>query len=139
MASDDLISRQAAIDAVYKCTDIFVENMPIMVDKADAYEALAHLPSAEPESHWIPCSERMPEEHEWLGTKAFGTTISNEVYVTFEAPDGQRFVKHICFQNRKLSPADEQRMKVWYKGAKPIAWMTLPKPYVRREETGWMI
>ena len=78
---------------------------------------------------WISCSERMPDEHEWIGTKKFGTTISDEVYVTFEAPDGQRFAKHISFQNGKLSPADEQRMKVWFKGVKPIAWMPLPEPY----------
>ena len=45
----DLISRQAAIDAVYKCTDIFINNLPVMVDKADAYKALAELPSAQPE------------------------------------------------------------------------------------------
>ena len=44
---DDLISRQAAIDAVYKCTDIFITNLPVMVDKADAYKALAELPSAQ--------------------------------------------------------------------------------------------
>ena len=81
------------------------------------------------EEKWILCSVRMPDEHEWLGTKKFGTTISNEVYVTFEAPDGQRFAKHISFQNGKLSPVDEQRMKVWFKGAKPIAWMPLPEPY----------
>ena len=54
--SDDLISRQAAIDAVYKCTDIFVGNMPVMVDKADAYEALAQLPSAQSEIiHYRDC------------------------------------------------------------------------------------
>lgn len=46
---DDLISRQDAIDAVYKCTDIFINNLPVMVDKADAYKALANLPSAQPE------------------------------------------------------------------------------------------
>ena len=92
------------------------------------------MPSAQPEQRWIPCSERLPDEHEWLGTKKFGTTISNEVYVTFEAPDGQRFAKHISFQNGKLSPVDEQRMKVWFKGAKPIAWMPLPEPY-REERT----
>ena len=46
---DDLISRQAAIDAIYKCTDIFINNLPVMVDKADAYKALANLPSAQPE------------------------------------------------------------------------------------------
>ena len=44
----DLIDRQAAIDAVYKCDDIFAGDMPVMVVKADAYEALAQLPSAQP-------------------------------------------------------------------------------------------
>lgn len=47
--SCDLIERQAAIDAVYKCADIFAGDMPVMVVKADAYEALAQLPSAQPE------------------------------------------------------------------------------------------
>lgn len=45
----DLIDRQAAIDAIYKCTDIYVNNLPVMIDKADAYKALADLPSAQPE------------------------------------------------------------------------------------------
>lgn len=52
----DCISRQQAIDAVYKCSDIFVGDMPVMVVKADAYEALAQLPSAQPErkmGKWI--------------------------------------------------------------------------------------
>ena len=39
-----------AIDAVYKCADIFAGDMPVMVVKADAYEALAQLPSAQPET-----------------------------------------------------------------------------------------
>ena len=85
------------------------------------------------EAEWILCSKKMPEEREWIGTKQFGTTISDEVYVTFEAPDGQRFAKHISFQNGKLSPADEQRMKVWFKGARPIAWKPLPEPWDGKE------
>jgi len=80
-------------------------------------------------NNWIPCSERLPKEREWIGTKHFGTTISDEVYVTFEAPDGQRFADHISFQNGKLSHADEKTMQVWFKGAKPIAWTPLPEPY----------
>ena len=105
----------------------------------DTYDITIHCESKEEqdevkrrlmsEPHWIPCSERMPEEREWIGTKTFGTTISDEVYVTFESPDGQRFADHINFQNGKLSRSDEQRMKVIYKGAKPIAWMPLPEPY----------
>ena len=46
---EDTVSRQAAIDAVYKCTDIFVNNLPVMVDKADACKALAELPPAHPD------------------------------------------------------------------------------------------
>ena len=86
-------------------------------------------PTIVSEQNWILCSERMPEEREWIGTKQFGTTISDEVYVTFETPDGQRFAKHISFQNGKLSRSDAEIMKVWYKGAKPIAWQPCPEPY----------
>jgi hypothetical protein len=136
----DTISRQAAIDALRYAQHRFtvadeaggmgtVKWSEDVIYFAAAERVLSELPSAQPEQRWIPCSERMPGEHEWLGTKKFGTTISNEVYVTFEAPDGQRFAKHISFQNGKLSPVDEQRMKVWFKGAKPIAWMPLPEPW----------
>lgn len=100
-------------------TDICV-SMIMEIDEA---------PTIVPEQDWIPCSERMPEERKWIGTKHFGTTISNEVYVTFEAPDGQRFVDHISFQNGKLSRSDAEKMRVWYKGAKPIAWQPFPEPY----------
>lgn len=78
---------------------------------------------------WIPCSERMPEEHEWLGTKKFGTTISDEVYVTFENEKGERFCQHMKFQNGELSRYDKAYMDTWFKGSKPIAWMPLPKPF----------
>lgn len=131
----DMISRQAAIDFI-DAGHLVNPNEPRWSDN-EVVSFLKSRPSAQPEQHWTPCSERLPDEHEWPGTKKFGTTISNEVYVTFEAPDGQRFAEHINFQNGKLSPVDEQRMKVWFKGAKPIAWMPLPEPYQaeRREVT----
>ena len=83
---------------------------------------------------WIPCSERLPEEREWLGTKKFGTTISDEVYVTFENQKGERFAKHLSFQNGKLSDFDQRTIDVFYKGSKPIAWMPLPEPYKGENE-----
>lgn len=52
----DTIYRRDAIDAIYKCTDIFVNNLPVMVDKADAYKALSELPSAQPED-WMERNE----------------------------------------------------------------------------------
>ena len=78
---------------------------------------------------WIPCSERMPEEHEWIGTKKFGTTISDEVYVAFENEKGERFCQHMKFQNGELSRYDQFHMDTWFKGSKPIAWMPLPEAY----------
>ena len=115
-----------------KCGDWYVEEGT----EEGFIGTLGQLLSVQPETNcseipnnWIPCSDRMPEEHEWIGTKRFGTTISDEVYVTFEAPDGQRFADHISFQNGKLSASDAERMRVWYKGAKPIAWKPQPEPY----------
>lgn len=84
--------------------------------------------------HWIPCSERLPEEHEWMGTKRFGTTISDEVYVTFENPKGERFCNHLSFQNGKLSGFDQSTIDAFHKGSKPIAWMPLPEPYRGEQE-----
>ena len=92
-------------------------------------QTVEDMKAAQPEPPWILCSERMPEEHEWIGTKKFGTTISDEVYVTFENEKGERFCKHLTFQNGELSRYDKVYMEAWYKGSKPIAWMPLPEPY----------
>lgn len=72
---DDLISRQAAIDAVKKNTFrlTFAEEQNCEGHVAwsanavysDVMEgALLELPSAQPEQRWIPCSERLPEDLE---------------------------------------------------------------------------
>ena len=62
----------------------------------------------------------MSEEHEWIGTKKFGTTISDEVYVTFENLNGERFAKHLSFQNGKLSGFNQSKIDTFYKGSRPI-------------------
>lgn len=94
------------------------------------------IKALEQEPRWIPVSERMPEEREWIGTKQFGTTISDEVYVTFEMPNGERFTDHLSFQNGELSGYKQSEINAYYKGAKPIAWMPLPKPYEPQESEG---
>ena len=124
--SCDCISRQAAIDAVYKCDDIFVGDMSVMVVKADAYEALAQLPSAQPDlsgysdklwkaayergkaeaqQRWIPCSEREPED----GQEILATTTDN-------------------------AWGDVVIIRTYYKEMHKsvIAWMPLPEPYAER-------
>ena len=45
----DPIERQDVLDAIYKCTDIYINNLPIMIDKVEAYKAISELSPAEPE------------------------------------------------------------------------------------------
>lgn len=85
-------------------------------------------------SPWIPISKELPEEREWIGTETFGTTISDEVYVTFENPKGKRFTKHLSFQNGKVSNFAQREIDALYKGSVPIAWMPLPAPYKQESE-----
>ena len=129
----DLISRQAAIDALARIArekfNLSDEYGQYLAGLMDAQVEIEKLPSVQPEQKWSLCSERMPEEREWIGTKRFGTTISDEVYVTFESPKGERFCKHLSFQNGKLSAFDKSTIDAFYKGSKAIAWMPLPKPY----------
>ena len=103
-------------------------------DGIAVHEAIELLKKAEtncpeiPDS-WIPVTKKMPEEHEWIGTKQFGTTISDEVYVTFENPKGERFTKHLSFQNGKVPNFEQRTIDAFYKGSVPIAWMEKPKPW----------
>ena len=139
-ATSDLIDRQQAIDVLHGYFDGMLDTDTVC--PADIYGLFECIPSAQPEvlacgngelvakpePQWILCDERMPEEHEWIGTKKFGTTISDEVYVTFENEKGERFCKHLSFQNGELSRYDRLHMDTWFKGSKPIAWMPLPEP-----------
>lgn len=77
---------------------------------------------------WIPVSEKLPEEHEWIGTKQFGTTISDKIIITFEV-DGHRFVRVMSLQNGDLGPSEKHTMDAFYKDWRMIAWMPLPEPY----------
>lgn len=134
---NDLIERSAVIDLIDKytqdmSTDYWTANYGIPSGVFE--DEIMELPSAQPEQIWILCDEKMPEEHEWIGTKKFGTTISDEVYVTFENEKGERFCKHMTFQNGELSRYDKTYMDAWYKDYKPIAWMPLPEPYMRCEQ-----
>ena len=92
-------------------------------------EWLKELKRLREQTRWIPASEMLPEEREWVGTKRFGTTKSDEVYVTFECPDGNRFTEHLAFQNGRIPPYKQREMEVFFKGAVPIAWKPLPEPY----------
>ena len=123
---EDCISRQALIEKATSWDKHFADSERC-VSLTDIQNAPSVTPKAE--QKWIPCTERLPEEHEWVGTKEFGTTISDEVYVTFESPKGERFAKHLRFQNGRVSNAVQREIDAFHKGSVPVAWMPLPEPY----------
>lgn len=85
---------------------------------------------------WIPCAEEMPVEHEWIGTKRFGTTKSDNVLVTIvdkrviagKMPEymKDRVVICDCFFNGEIN-------KMHILSDVPIAWKPMPKPYRENE------
>ncbi len=89
---------------------------------------------------WIPVSERLPEEHDSIFAKLYGTdkwsdalwrTQSKEVLVTLEYEDGIRTVKSSHTTDGKWSIEKKTTLSKF----KVVAWMELLKPY--EGETKW--
>ena len=121
----DTIYREDAIEAL-KIHSNYIDGDAYPHDCA--CDIIRGVPSADRPQGWIPCGERLPEEREWIGTKIFGTTISDEVLVTFESR-GERFVSPIHFQNGELGGMDKHTMDAVHGERKAVAWMPLPQPW----------
>ena len=96
-----------------------------LVDKAESFE-------------WIPVSERLPDEHDSLFAKFYGTdkwndalwkTQSKEVLVTVEFEYGIRSVTSSYTTDDKW----EIEKRVKFRKCKVVAWMPLPEPYKENE------
>ena len=88
----------------------------------------AYLDGYDRAMQWTPVSEGLPKEKEWIGTKKFGTTKSDNIFITFEA-DGHRFIRLMSLQNGEPSSSDKFILNTLYEDWKMIAWMPLPQPY----------
>ncbi len=80
---------------------------------------------------WIPCSERLPEEHDSMFAEFKGTDkwdnamfekISDDVNVTVEFEDGKKKSRTLHTVDGKWKPDSILKCKV-------IAWQPLPEPY----------
>ena len=109
---DDLISRQAAIDAI---NGVLVEDESC---KVWFKLAVKNLPPAQPEQRWIPCSERLPEH----GGRYLISVLDGINRRTTVAP----------YLPRCKAWAMNGRMAYW----KVIAWLPLPEPYREEEKDG---
>lgn len=97
---DDLISRQAAIDALTE----YGNGRAVYIGVEEAVRRMEQLPSAQPEQRWISSGKKPPEEGSFL------------VWMPFAPPERRITVAEYCggYWNIKT----------------PIsAWMPLPEPY----------
>jgi hypothetical protein len=99
---DDLIDRQAAIDAVQHAFDR--ETLLNRFARKVAVDALKTMPSAQPEQRWIPVSERLPD-------KPARYLVTNSRWGEYEVD------WNIWINSR------------WLYNSDPIAWMPLPTAY----------
>lgn len=94
-----------------------------LVDKAESFE-------------WIPVSEKLPDEHESIFAKSYGTdkwdnmfwrTTSNRVIAAIKYNDGTVIVKEAFTHDGEWTV---EKKKI---NCKVIAWMPFPKPYKEKE------
>lgn len=117
----DLISRQAALDAIQQRADrvdsvysAFWEGLII------AQDIVENIPSAEPVPKWTPVTEALPEEDmEVLVTVRFDGTqdVKPSVYVETASQIGGTWTSYT--DEWKVSPSKHH----------VIAWMPLPEPW----------
>ena len=153
---DDLISRQAAIDALGEKPLAWTEGeyeLGLQNQWQSDVDALKALPSAQPEQKWIPCSERLPEKFQTCivtdelrqctyeydydpkneFTKKYGWRYNGrQIIAWMPLPEPYKGCENDLARHTAILRMDEQRMKVWFKGAKPIEWM--PHREERTEE-----
>ena len=119
---DDLISRQAAIDAVEKESQ--VDGAYGYMDTKSIVDLLNDLPSAQPEQRWIPCDKGEPDE-------------DMECWVTVKATDA-------LYRGNFTKRYGERRDKgfitsggfMWWNTV--LAWMPIyePEPYRGKKQDG---
>ena len=90
--------------------------------------AVESLKQSQP--HWIPCSERLPEEKDAGILKKLGTEKRSEyVIATVEVKD-ERMTVTACTYDGKW----DWNMKYAFPDFKVVAWMPLPTPYQPKED-----
>ena len=122
---DDTISRQAAIDAFGLSEktrkyggDHSGYDTRMLYEIQDTLES---LPAVQPETHWIPCSERLPENEEYVLISKKPTMISGYKWSVAIA------VRMADLRSRKIQWRDTGFGVI--QEDKVLAWMPLPASY----------
>lgn len=126
--SSDCISRKEAIKELEELNVIsFYE---LNEHSREAYremkQMLKELPPTQPEQKWIPCSERLPEEEEYVliskkPTKISGSKWSVDIAIRTSDPRSGK----IQWRDSGFGVIQDDKV---------LAWMPLPEPYSERRE-----
>lgn len=109
---------------------------PTMEEMSKSMDLLKDLANKADPLEWIPVSEKLPEEHDSIFAKLYGTdkwdsnlwrTTSNRVLVTVEYNDGTRIVEES--HTRDGVWADEKKCI----NCKVVAWSPFPNPYKEQD------
>ena len=119
--SSDCISRQAALD-IFDDYNISVENGELEAYSRDRKRLLG-LPTVQPEPHWIPVSERLPEEY---GNYLISIHGEDEPDIGTINPNDKRGWS-LCDANGFYWAGDKKLIVT--------AWMPLPSPYQKGATT----
>ena len=96
-----------------------------MIERAETIDANPTV-----HAHWIPCSERLPEEKDAGILKKLGTSKRSEYVLATVEVKGERMTVTVCTYDGEW----DWNMKYAFPDYKIIAWMPFPEPY-REERT----
>ena len=142
---NDLISRQSAIDALWKALYEYQDKTEKQFQESDELDVgdwilhrefvqnmsdidrrtILDLPSAQPDQQWIPCSERLPKEKDAGILKKLGTNKRSDYVIATVEVKGERMTVTAC----TYDGAWDWNMKYAFPDFKVVAWMPLPEPY----------
>ena len=110
---DDCISRQMAID-LFPDDDLEYDTKGGYVAPHLARRMICELPFAQPETHWIPCDEKLPGNDE----RVLICGVRGGIAIARKAIGNPVFGEYAFWvQGNKIMVAD--------------AWMLLPDPYMK--------
>ena len=97
---------------------VFHTDMPSEY-KEQVEDTISDMPTIEPQPHWIPCSERLPDNNRQVLVYAMSVHFALAKYDEMREADGTYKMQWVTFD----------AWKPFYTIKDVLAWMPLPSPW----------